>query len=34
MSIEGRERTEHTMSVESRAIWPKTIGKERKERGK
>jgi len=29
----GEEReTEHAMCVESRAIWPKTVGKERQEK--
>jgi len=31
--IEKERETEHAMYVESRAIWPKTIGKKRKERG-
>jgi len=30
--IEEREEIGHAMYVENRAIWPKTIGKEKKEK--
>ena len=32
MLIEEERETEHAMCVESRAIWPKTVGKERQEK--
>jgi len=33
MLIEEEGKIECTMYVESRAIWPKTVGKEREEKG-
>jgi len=32
MLIEEERETEYAMCVESRAIWPKTVGKERQEK--